>query len=265
LIDPVIQTTNPSKVYAPASTYRRDLWPSREDAVGQFASNKFYQAWDPRVFDKWTVHGLRELPTEIYPYAGAGVKAVTLTTPKSQEVFSFLRPKYKGDPNVPPTEDRTTYGDMYPDDIEDYPFYRPEPAQLFRQLPQLKPSTLYVFGEHSDLSPPEARRQKMEVTGTGVGGNGGQALGRVKQTVLDCGHLVPMEKVMECANAAASFVGAELDRWESEMQAFRERWCSKPRIQRVSIDDTWKQKIGPRPVRKAAVAEIGRQDSETKP
>ncbi len=127
LIDPVIQTENPSKTFAKPSTYRRDLWASREDARQKFAGSKFYQSWDPRVFENWVAHGLRDLPTELYPETSSGTSPpVTLTTPKAQEVFSYLRPKYHGTDGVSPETDRDAYGDMHPDDVEEgYPFYRP--------------------------------------------------------------------------------------------------------------------------------------------
>lgn len=172
LIDPVIQTENPSKTFAPASTYRRDTWPSRQDAVDRFSSSKFYQAWDPRVLAQWNKYGVRELPTELYPDAVIqDDPPVTLKTPVSQEVFSYLRPKYYGSHDLPPENDRLTYGDMHPQDIErEYDFYRPEPAELFRRLPDLKPPVVYIFGKHSELATPKLRQKKLDTTGTGVGG-----------------------------------------------------------------------------------------------
>lgn len=244
LVDPVIQTENPSKSFAKPSTYRRDIWPSREAARAKFLSSQFYQGWDPRVFEKWLQYGLRDLPTEIYPDGGGGV---TLTTPKAQEVFSYLRPKYYGTSGIAPERDWAEYGDMHPDDVEEeYSFYRPEPAQIFRKLPELKPPVLYIFGKHSPLATPELRKKKLESTGIGVGGSGGMAEGKVKEAVLDCGHLVPMEMVQQCADEAASFATSVVNQWEDMTQAWQQRWLQKPRQERIGIDDEWRRMIGPR-------------------
>ncbi|KIW19185.1 hypothetical protein PV08_03479 [Exophiala spinifera] len=248
LIDPVIQTENPSKTFARASTYRRDLWPSREQAAQILANSKFYQAWDPRALSRWVKYGLRDLPTALYPQRGNGENPpVTLTTTKAQEVFSYLRPKYYGRPELAPEEDRSVYGDMHPEDVEQgYPFYRPEPSEIFRRLPEVKPPVLYIFGKSSELATPELRRKKLETTGIGVGGSGGHAAGRVKEVVLDSGHLVPMEKIRQCADAAASFVNEEISCWQEMTEAWQQRWLQKSRQDRVSLDDQWKEMIGPK-------------------
>ncbi|OJJ06090.1 hypothetical protein ASPVEDRAFT_45507 [Aspergillus versicolor CBS 583.65] len=245
LVDPVIQRENPGLKFAQASTYRRDIWASREQAIQKFKSSPFYQAWDPRVFEKWAQYGLRNLPTPLYPTTDSetGPEAVTLTTTKPQELYFYMRPSYTDDRSGLPRG--YPEHEMHPDDIDpSTPFYRPEPAQMLRRLPGIKPAVLYLFGDKSDLSSPSARRAKVETTGTGVGGSGGVAKGFVEEAVLPCGHLVPMELVRESADVSADFIHSRVLEWESKVKGFHEAWGRVPHPERVKIDEQWEKHIG---------------------
>ncbi|KPI38745.1 uncharacterized protein AB675_5859 [Cyphellophora attinorum] len=249
LLDPVLQTTNPGKPYGRASTYRREVWPSREQAKESFAKSKFYQAWDPRVLDKWVEFGLRDLPTELFPDVNAfdTESPVTLTTAKQNEVHSFLRPLYKAGVDVSDSHRLSAYTDLDPRDYEpDYPFYRPEPAMLFRKLHELKPPVEYIFGRHSPLSSPDLNEQRLELTGSGVGGSGGRSRGLVSGTEFDCGHFIPMEQPNAAAAQTAQFIDRESRRWESQKLEFEVQWRQKPRPARVTLDDDWRSHIGPK-------------------
>jgi pimeloyl-ACP methyl ester carboxylesterase len=128
LIDPVInryeKASEPNIVRA--STFRVDLWKSKEDAEKSFRKSKFYQAWDERVFQRWMEFGLRNAPTAIYPN-GSG-KEVTLSTTKHQEVFSFFRPNFQGrTKSGGEIVNRETHPDLDVTVVLHYPFYRPEP------------------------------------------------------------------------------------------------------------------------------------------
>jgi pimeloyl-ACP methyl ester carboxylesterase len=212
LIDPVIQgkvslSGNVSPAFASAK--RRELWPSRAEAAQSFKRSKFYQTWDPRVLDRWIEHGLRDVPTKLFPNA-TGTE-VTLTTTKHQEVMTFLRPNFKN--NGPGSEpdsteftlsnpklNRRTHADLTPNEQPQAPFYRGESTIVFNQLPALRPSVLYVFGSKSFLTDDAIIEEKLAKTGSGVGGSGGRAEGMVSSVMVqDAGHLIPMEKVEESA------------------------------------------------------------------
>ena len=248
LIDPVIQIPNPSRVYALASTYRRDLWPSRADAAASFANSKFYQKWDPRVLQSWIDYGLRELPTEQYTdeQTSNGAVPVTLTTTKAQEVYNFLRPAYHEERMLEAPSQRD---EMHPEDIDDFLMYRPEPPIIFRDLERLRPSTMYIFGETSELSTVSLRKAKMDMTGVGLGGSGGKGKGQVEEVALDCGHLVPMEKPKECAATVAVFVDKKLQEFEVLSRRRQAVWSRLTRKDRVGINDQWREHIGPPPQR----------------
>ncbi|PLB46739.1 putative toxin biosynthesis protein [Aspergillus steynii IBT 23096] len=239
------------------STYRRDIWPSRKAAADSYQRNPFYQAWDPRVLERWIQSGLRDLPTAIYPgdseaatANAADTRPVTLTTPLHQEVFTFSRPNYDGPPGKDVPVNRVTHPDLNTDHFGSFPFYRPEPSRVFSELPHLRPSVLYLFGGKSEMSLPDMIADKMTHTGTGLGGSGGAAVGRVRDILFkQFGHLLAQEAPVECGEAASEWLGKEMQRWREEDEAFRAQWSRKSKIEKQTIDARWKEHV-PAPVRR---------------
>jgi len=271
LIDPAIQRM-PSKVgnflLPKSSTNRRDRWPSRQAAQASYKRSKFYQAWDPRVLDLLLKHGLRDLPTDLYPdvtpaSATAPVigadsstatvspepsteKEVTLTTTKHQEVLTFLRPNFATKENPSPADNPNpvTHPDVDPDVEPHAPFYSPVSIATFFRLPFLRPSVLYIFGGQSELSAPASRADKLATTGTGVGGSGGFKKGRVQQhTFPDVGHLIPMEIATETADVCAAWIAPEIERWRAVEEAERREWAAVPRERRARLSEEYVRTI----------------------
>lgn len=235
------------------SAFRRDVWPGgREEAREAFAKNtKYYGAWDPRVFEAWLRFGLREMPTRLYPdkdadgtaeKGSASAVAVTLTTTKHQECFTFLRPSWPGyDSTGTVIVDRTKVPDLDPAlaaaNFPTYPFYRPEPPALLAQLPHVRPGVLWVNGLRSQVSPEWLRRERTATTGVGAGGSGGIAAGRVKEVSLDVGHLIPMERPTECADLAAQWIRDDaLVQWRREEDELS-RWRAKSTEEKERLTD----------------------------
>ncbi|KAF2472290.1 uncharacterized protein BDR25DRAFT_303011 [Lindgomyces ingoldianus] len=279
LIDPVIQrmvsvSGNVSPAYS--SAMRRDRWPSREVAATAMKRNKFYQTWDPRVFDRWIQYGLRELPTRLYPECSstpgptpAAVSAeptatpvapqpkeVTLTTTKHQEVMTFLRPNFPFRPGDlepssseysltnPTALNRRTHPDLSPGPKAQAPFYRGESILTFHQLPHLRPSVLYIFGSQSFLTTPEIIKEKMDLTGTGVGGSGGEPEGRVKNVMIqDTGHLIPMEKVEETASEVAGWIAKEMVRWRAHEKLTEQEWGKRRGSERSIMTERFVEEL----------------------
>lgn len=233
---PVVEGFGPAAV----STYRREVWPSRAEAAASFSRSPFYQAWDPRVLQRWLDYGIRR--------SVPGEEPVTLTTTKHQEVFTFLRPSWdaydaKGKqlikPDLTPDLD-PSLNERWPT----YPVYRPEGPNTLARLPNVRPSVLYVFGGSSDLSPQELQDEKMQLTGSGVGGSGGEARGRVKKVVGEqYGHLIPMENPRFCASAAAEWIKAEVERWWVDERKYHE-WTLKSTEEKTTISDEFKKYVG---------------------
>lgn len=269
LIDPVIQRL-PSVQgnYGPAklSTKRRDRWPSKKDAEAAFKKSKFYQRWDSRVLDKWIEHGLRELPTYLYPEvqtrtntlptvsadpSTASVqpdkdseREVTLATTKHQEVMTFLRPNFPTPEYPSPSTEPNplTHMDVDPETSPSHPFYRPEPLATFKRLPYVRPSVFYVFGDESDLSEPVLKADKLSHTGIGVGGSGGVKKGRVAEvTFAGVGHLIPMEVVGKTADAVTDWVVPELERWKQFEDVEKKQWSQVPKHAKVQLSEEYQR------------------------
>lgn len=249
------------------STYRRDLWPSRRAAEEGFKRSPFYQAWDPRVLERWVKYGLRDLPTPHHPLNDKTVTdknetPVTLRTPLHQEVFTFSRPNYHHIPGSGKPVNRVTHPDLEENNTETYPFYRPEPARIFAQLPHLRPSVLYIFGGKSDMCLPWMMAEKLANTGVGLGGSGGVAAGRVRDVLLkDKGHLLAQEAVNECADAAVCWMAPELRRWKDEEESFWSEWNKKTKLQKMSVDAEWKKNV-PAPPRRPKKADASKTNSK---
>ncbi|KAM5360495.1 hypothetical protein ACJZ2D_013724 [Fusarium nematophilum] len=244
LLDPVIShfaSTPETTSRGPAgiSMYRREVWPSRAEAAAAFGRSPFYKTWDPRVLERWVDYGVTSVP---------GKDEVTLTTTKHQEVFTFLRPSWDA---YDAEGKRLLRPELVPDLNPNlnsrwptYPVYRPEGPNTVTRLPHVRPSVLYVFGGKSNISPPELQAEKMTLTGSGVGGSGGEAKGRVKKVVgEENGHLVPMEDPLFCARAAADWIQAEVERWWVEERKYEE-WTRKSTEEKTTLSEEFIKHVG---------------------
>lgn len=260
LLDPVIQIrsaespipfdpvkdppeNNPwARSMAGLSTFRRDIWPSRSAAAESFSRSPFYKTWDPRVLDRWVQFGLRDLPSGIYP--DEKPPKVTLTTTVANEVHHFLRPNYEGfGPHKPVNRD--THADLDPTSDFSTPFYRPESTRTFSRLTELRPSVLYIFAGKSDVSSAETNEAKISRTGTGIGGSGGRAAGRVKGVTLPgVGHLIAMEACEVTAAECASWLRDEMERYVAQEEQWEREWKSLSLREKQTVTERWKTAMG---------------------
>ncbi|KAE8309640.1 hypothetical protein BDV41DRAFT_591170 [Aspergillus transmontanensis] len=189
---------------AQASMWRRESFDSLDMAISQFRKSTMFQKWDPRAFDMWIKHGLRRAP-------GDRTGRVVLTTTKSQELFTFVRPTFLSEF---PADRRLAFPDLALEAPSDTLFYRPEPVITFHSLPHLRPSTLYVFGELSQLISHQLRDSLVHRTGVGIGGSGGLTTGQVKHVVVrDTGHFGPMEDPRALAEKIVDWLKVEVEQW----------------------------------------------------
>ncbi|KAI6781013.1 Peroxisomal membrane protein-like protein [Emericellopsis cladophorae] len=248
LMEPVIQQYAsspgpPQQSPAAMSSRRRDTWPDRQTAMVGFRKSPFYAAWDDRVLDRWGRFGLRDSDD------GRGV---ALTTTKHQEVFTFLRPAW---PAYDAGGDKILKPELVPDidhrvDPDTgykftYPLYRPEPPAILARLPHLRPPVLYVFGLQSPMSPEVLRDEKMRLTGTGIGGSGGQRAGMVKKAERDNGHLIPLEAPGYCAQEASAWVTEQMQRWWAREREY-EDWTRLPQKDKSTLSAEHLKMLGVR-------------------
>jgi len=124
-----------------------------------------------------------------------------LTTPRHQEVYTFLKSR------------------PHPDG-EGLQFYRDEPKRVFDQLHEIQCPVLYVFGGRSEVSSPENMKRKITKTGKGDA----EVI-----IIKEAGHLVPQEEVdksgTECiklwltvADAVVPFIAKQVTRWMKEYE-----------------------------------------------
>ncbi|RDH26771.1 Alpha/beta hydrolase family-domain-containing protein [Aspergillus welwitschiae] len=231
LIEPAITryyTLQDNWLAPAASAARRDCWKNKAEAVSKLRQIHLYQQWDSRVLDRFLQYGLRDLPTFVYPETPTAEGGVTLTTPKYQEVFSFLRQNFPSSKYPRPERwpNKATHPDYDPTANQIAPFYCPAPVMAFHKLPSLRPSVLYLLGHRSHSAAEEFAKDKLALTGTGVGGSGGSAFGKVKATMLDAGHLLPLERVNDTAAAAANWIVREMEDLNSLTDENKLRWDS---------------------------------------
>ncbi|KAK6335612.1 hypothetical protein TWF696_002379 [Orbilia brochopaga] len=200
-VDPVImppQSSPASANFAPMSARRRDIWPSREAAVKFFKSRPYYSDWDQEVLGIHMDMGLRKVPTALYPDISAvegGANAVTLTTTKHQEVFTFYRTAEKN---------------------------RRDPGDMFSWLKDMRIPVCYIQGKTSVLNWADNNEKKMENTPQPC-----------EMHIVDCGHLVPLEKPRESAEIAADYLFQQVKAWKEKDEAFKKLY---PPTKTISSD-----------------------------
>lgn len=222
---------NPAKFAAS----KKDIWRSRQEAEG--ALRKALRRRDPRVIDQYLRFGLRSVPTRLYnPNTDPSVPetAVTLTTSKHQEAWSFTTP------NIEPESaglDRLLLPDW---DFEwrNFIFSRPECYIAFQNLPYVRPSVLWVYGGKSYLSPPITQESKLNVTGTGVGGSGGVKEGMVAKVVLEEGtHTLVLDNVEWSATVASDWIQRWFSRWTEEENFWRNYRSKRSDTEMLRLSD----------------------------
>lgn len=167
--------------------------------------------------------------------------AVTLTTTKHQEAWSYVRSNFAPQPANPvDPRERLLSPDLDPAESRTYIFHRAEAVLALQGLPHVRPSLLWVFGARSHINTPALQDEKMALSGAGIGGSGGAKAGMVKKAVIDeAAHMVPFEKVQGCAVLLARWLKTQVDRFIAEEAFFREYDNKKSERDRLVVSKEW--------------------------
>ncbi|OJJ42300.1 hypothetical protein ASPZODRAFT_105474 [Penicilliopsis zonata CBS 506.65] len=225
------------------ATQRRDTWRSRAEATEKLRRN--LRNWDPRAFQRWTEFVFRELPTAIYPSPPAQPGAVTLATTKHQEVMSltYINPRKQTIVQFPgeeSEENRAKQKALVPGRQG----YRTESIAAFKLMPHLGPSTLLISGSQSPLYKSGKHTDAAKIAGTGFGGNGGMASGRVRHVAIDKGtHSLPMEEVEATAEAMGPWIQQEMQRWKQDEAQLAQDWVALSTQEKLTFPSEWIQML----------------------
>ncbi|CAG8983675.1 hypothetical protein HYALB_00004107 [Hymenoscyphus albidus] len=220
LVEPVKQKAfPPGPNPALFSNFRRDIWPSKEKFEASMIKNLFFGSLDARAMKKYLEFGVRPVPTNFYPVTGTAripEGAVTLTTTKHQEAWSYVRANiFPLSPSPDDPRERLITPELDPTDEGKLISTRPESMLALLDLPQLRPRVLPINSEY-------LQEEKRRLIGSGRGGSGGVNLKRVEECVIEnYGHLVPLEKVSECAGIIAEWLEKEARRFLQDEGVFR--------------------------------------------
>jgi hypothetical protein len=231
------------------STFRQDIWPSKDKAVEAMTKNPFFKSLDPRALGKYLEFGFRRIPTAVYPASSIeklSKDAVTLTTSKYQEAWSYCRANFTPPPKTPDNRYERLLSPEFDPSEGNIQFARPETMVALADLPQLRPGVLWMFGSHSPINLRHLQDEKMKLTCTGRGGSGGEKVGRVEKSVLDGGHLLPFEKISNCADTISIWL-KEVQRYteDTEFLASYDRQVSQ--ASGLMVSNRWKKEVGQRP------------------
>ncbi|KAF2463874.1 alpha/beta-hydrolase [Lindgomyces ingoldianus] len=225
------------------TSYRPDLWSSLDEAQEYFRQNKFYKTWDRRVVDIYLRYGLRPVPTALYMQEKPG--SVTLTTPKHQEAWSYVRSNFgEHSGNVEGQyAERLTSGDL--DSAQSsFLFHRAEPGLALEALPFIQPSVLWIFAEESYINRREDMEFKLSTTGSQNRASGGAKAGSVRMEIVrKAGHLLPLEKVAETANAIVPYVKDQIQEFlhDEDFWAYYDAGRSEPG--RLALSQRWMEEV----------------------
>ena len=232
-------------------TYKNDRWLSRKAAIAEARRFPPFRSWDHRVFSSWTQNGYRDLPALVSSEeAAASEQGVTLATSRDHELTAFARPALSDaaekDNAFRPVSSRQRNLWDPEGPMPNVDFYRPEAILTYRQLPYLRPSCLYIYGERTPFrsNKGKARQEKQQITGTLHAGSGGGGSGAVATVEIEhSGHFAPLEKPLAVAQEIADWVSMRHPKWCRMKEGELVSWSDLPLEEKARVHPEWENWI----------------------
>lgn len=228
---------------------RREHWRSRAEAEKSMRRNPFFANWNARAIDRLVKFSVVDDRQSVISTTidGASQPKVRTSTSRSMELALLARPNLDGvgtSPKIPKWT--TSVPDLDPKAKDTYPFYRSEPTAIFRLLPMLRPSVLWVCSAQSSSSPPAVREDWLNLTGTGIGGSGGASSGRVKMHIIPGDrHTLPMDDMMgEVVRISREWLQAEMRNWQQTHGESSRRWVERSTEDKQALRPVFRDVIG---------------------
>lgn len=114
----------------------------------------------------------------------------------------------------------------------------------FNNLPHVRPNVLWIFGSTSHLNgEATSQDEKVKQTGSGIGGSGGINAGRVKKAILEGGHMLPFEKVDECASTLAAWMETQIEDFQAVENLWREHDSGRSERDMMVVSKLWLKNV----------------------
>ena len=217
---------------------KREVWESREEAEGALRRNPFYKDMDQRYVELWCSWGFCDVRDAPSVEVGSDVRerlrgrGVATTTPRLQEVYQQVRPRLRGEPIE-------RWGREGEGGDEFRPWLQSPHWEGMERLKNVRCRTLFVSCEKSNLSLPDGRKARLEMTGSAYSGSGGLRTGMVEEyEVKEAEHdaIFNSKHMKSVVSSTGDFIQKCLDDWETKEEQLVE-WRQMSRAEQTAGDE----------------------------
>ncbi|UJO23410.1 Type I acyl-CoA thioesterase [Fulvia fulva] len=241
LFDAVVMMDSPISLnYSPSlgamvnyALGRVETYDTREQAEQAIRKSPVFEGWSKQALQRHIETAFHDSPTVAIPN-----RKIKPTNTKHAEITSLTRPNvgHMGVSGELSDAQRAVHPDVDPKAPLTGPVYNPYPRQAWNLLPSLRPCALFVCGEGSRVCRTNEIEERQNLTGTAPGGSGGAAVGKVASVTVPGGHFMPMTNMDGTAEAIASWLRVEVDRYLKRRNEVVGTWMRKDLPEKQKLD-----------------------------